>query len=464
MPTQDVSADSSPHRGTKFAAAGIAVASAAVLAVTPVTPTLPEVSQRAVALTALASPITAWTDTLADTFTNLAVRTTNSSTALTGLAQAVANPTLYAELVEFVGSNALNPLPLLDQLLAFEPTYGDRISIGAAQSTSALLTSLSRLPLVVTNTLNYLAAGEFVEAYAELDIYFLVNLLEQPARPLFSLLPIPGDIAAALPGGERLATILDTFLTRGGANGIAKALLVAPITTALALAETLDFAKAAFEEGDAETAANHLINLPATLVNAFVNGYSPDFEVRSTFPGIFGQGGPVDYFLNILPKTITTALTAPTTTPAGLTTSAHSGVESAAPTNTEIGGETVTVDIDGGSNDRDSNDGVSASSSGNTTGTDSADNGDGTGGQTEPANAIDNGANSEGNDGADSRAEDNSGTGDGTTNNGAGEGNTNNDEGDGTSGTESTNTTNTAGGDTTGGENSGDAGNSGGDE
>jgi hypothetical protein len=334
----------SNRRHTRAVAAGLALATAGVIAVNPTTPIAPaEVQERAVHLTAFANPIAAWTDTVARLFTNLATQTTDSSQAFSAVASAVTNPTLYGELAEFAVGSVANPTALLDELLNFQSTYGERISAANAASLSALVTSLSRFPIVLTNALNYLAAGEFVETYAELDIYFLVNLLEQPARPLFPLFPIPGDIAAGLPGGERLAVILDTFLTRGGANGIAKALLVAPITASLALAEGLDAARSALQAGDTETAAGALINLPARVVNAFINGYEPNFEVRSTFPGIFGAGGPVDYFLHVLPETIATALTA---TPApAITTAAKGSATPGDPAEIALDNPTVQVNV-----------------------------------------------------------------------------------------------------------------------
>jgi len=333
---------------------GVAVATAGVLAVAPVTPPLPDVperAERALQLTAFANPITPWTNLVANLFNNLGTQTTESTEALVALAEALTNPTVYAELTELAAGNLLNPLPLINQLLGFQDKYGADISERNAQSVSALITSLSRLPIVLTNTANFLAAGEFVEAYAELDIWFLVNLLEQPARPLFPLFALPGEIAEQLPGGARLATIFDTVLNRSGATGITKALLVAPITATLALAENLDWAREAFENGDAETGVGLLTALPATVLNAFLNGYSPDFEVRSTFPGIFGEGGPVDYFTRILPSTIAAALTTPTTTTTTTatttTTTTPASITQGAATDTQVDRPTIALNVSG---------------------------------------------------------------------------------------------------------------------
>jgi hypothetical protein len=346
----------SNRRGTKALVAGVAVASAGIIAVNPVTPALPDIQERAVQLSAFANPLLEVQDTLGDTVTNLLKLGTNSGSALTQLGQSLVNPGLYAEFAEFVSSNALNPLPLLTELVNFPSNYGQLILEGNQASFTALQTALANLPTKLQNTINYLGQGQFVEAFSEMNIWFLVELLERPGRPLFPLFAIPGDIAASLPGGERLSIIFDTLLTRGTATNITKALLAPPITAVLQAAEILDDARAAIQAGDNETAVGLLVNMPIKVVNAFVNGFVPDFPTRSTFPGILSDGGLFDYFMVDLPKAIATALTAQPQAPAAtLAAPAATALAPVAATDVSVGGgETVALTVDTASTATDS--------------------------------------------------------------------------------------------------------------
>jgi hypothetical protein len=446
----------SSTRRAKALVAGVAVATAGVLAVSPVAPPLPDLQERAVHLSAFANPITPWTDIVTNLVTSVSGQAASSSATFTELAQALSSPTLYTEFAEFVGSNALNPLPILTSLLNIS-SYSSQVTEGNAAAVSALVASLAKFPEVLTSALNHLAAGQFVEVYADLDIYFLVNLLEQPAKPLFPLLSIPGDIAATIPGGERLATILDTFLKRSGVNGLAKAFLVAPITASLAFAEGLDVVRTAFETGDSETGVSELINLPARVVGAFINGYEPNFEVRSTFPGLLGNGGPIDYFFNDLPAALVTALTAsPTVEAAGFAAPPMTAIEEGSPTDISIDGRTFAVNVQSA--------GTTTGSSGNAiegSASDTGAGGDGTGigaGVGDDSNAIDSG-NDDGADGTDDTADAGSDGTNGASNNNATQ--TNSANGDAGDGNSNTGGGDNAGDDSAGGDGSGDGSGSG---
>jgi hypothetical protein len=163
-----------------------------------------------------------------------------------------------------------------------------------------------------------------------------VRLIERPGNPLVPIFSIPGDIAAALPGGQIVANVLDSLLTRGVFSGLTRALFVAPITATLQVAEILDAVRASVVVGDFGTALSELINMPIKVANAFVNGYVPNFPTRSLFQGLLSPNGPLDYFLNDLPNAIFTALNAsvappvaPTITTAALTTTSPTDIPAA---------------------------------------------------------------------------------------------------------------------------------------
>ncbi|WP_237571900.1 hypothetical protein [Mycolicibacterium lacusdiani] len=342
LPADSPARDYSPSRTTptsrtKMMVASVAMASAGALVVTPVTPALPElIEQRAVELAAFTNPLVTLQQTIANTFNNLGALTTASAGVTGNAAAALTNPAVYAQIANFIAANATNPGPLLAQLANFNTNFGSIIGNATAGSNAALQDSLELLPATLTNAFNFLRTGQFVEAFSELNIYFLVRLIERPGNPLVPIFSIPGDIAAALPGGQIVANVLDSLLTRGVFSGLTRALFVAPITATLQVAEILDAVRASVVVGDFGTALSELINMPIKVANAFVNGYVPNFPTRSLFQGLLSPNGPLDYFLNDLPNAIFTALNAsvappaaPTVTTAALTTTSPTDIPAA---------------------------------------------------------------------------------------------------------------------------------------
>ena len=342
LPADSPARDYSPSRTTptsrtKMMVASVAMASAGALVVTPVTPALPElIEQRAVELAAFTNPLVTLQQTIANTFNNLGALTTASAGVTGNAAAALTNPAVYAQIANFIAANATNPGPLLAQLANFNTNFGSIIGNASAASNAALQESLALLPATLTNAFEFLRTGQFVEAFSELNIYFLVRLIERPGNPLVPIFSIPGDIAAALPGGQIVANVLDSLLTRGVFSGLTRALFVAPITATLQVAEILDAVRASVVVGDFGTAISELINMPIKVANAFVNGYVPNFPTRSLFQGLLSPNGPLDYFLNDLPNAIFTALNAsvappvaPTITTAALTTTSPTDIPAA---------------------------------------------------------------------------------------------------------------------------------------
>ncbi|MBB2771452.1 MULTISPECIES: hypothetical protein [Mycolicibacterium] len=330
------SAHSMPRRN-KFLAAGAAVVGAGAMAVTPVTvtPTLPDIQVRAVELSAVVDPFTQFGNSIEATLANLELLGTNLSTVtLPALGQILqSSPELATELLETFASTAADPTGTLTALKGVVDQYGPIIGSGSAASNTALQTALENLPTILQNTVNYLQNGEFVEAFSEVNIWFLVQFLERPFVPLIPTLGIPGDIADAL-GAEKAGDVLDALFTRGGINGITKAVLAPALTAVLQSAVILDEVRAAYEDGDTATALTGLASLPVYVTNAFFNGFVPPFPTRSTFPGVFSDGGPVDYFAVDLPRIIGNALKP--ATPA---------LAKVASTEVAPAGETVTLDI-----------------------------------------------------------------------------------------------------------------------
>lgn len=332
---------SSPSRSAKFVVAGIAAATAGVLAINPVTPTpaplAAEIQQRAVELNAVVNPLVTLQETLTKTLTNLNLLGTGIPAASTSLLQGLGNPAIYAEFAELITANATNPQALLSVLQSFPI---GRITDALASSTAILNTNLQNFPTILQNTLGYLQTGQFVEAFSEVNIYLLVQLLERPGGPLFPIFSIPGDTLAAIPGGGVLANLADAVFTRGIATGLTRALLVAPITATLFVAETLDHVQASFKAGDVEGALSELLSAPLGFVDAFLNGYVPDFPSRSPFAGLLSPNGFFDYFLVDVPNAIATALNAAPQAPPVVTTAKVAASE---PTDLGLSSATTTL-------------------------------------------------------------------------------------------------------------------------
>ena len=120
---------------------------------------------------------------------------------------------------------------------------------------------------------------------------------------------IPGQIARDF-GATALAAVLDAvFVGDTTTTGYAYSLLGPPITAIYQLTDILNVVSASIYDGDWVTAVSEVVNAPAKVLNAFLNGYqssvSPSWEV---FPGIFTEGGPIDAFFVKLPQTIAQAL------------------------------------------------------------------------------------------------------------------------------------------------------------
>jgi hypothetical protein len=314
----EAEAASSTSRRNKFLVAGAAVVGAGAMAVTPVTvtPTLPDIQVRAVELSAIVDPITQFEQSVDATLNNLNALGTNlSTTSVTALSQILqGSPALLGDFVEAFASGAINPLGTFNALAGVFETYGPLFETGGAASSAAMQTAFENLPTVLQNTFNYLQNGEFVEAFSEVNIWFLVQFLERPFVPLIPSLGLPGDLADAL-GADTAGNVLDALFTRGGINGITKAVLAPALTAILQGAVILDEVRAAYDDGDTAAALTGLATLPVAVTNAFVNGFVPPFPTRSTWPGVLSDGGPIDYFFVDLPRIIGAALTpAPTTT------------------------------------------------------------------------------------------------------------------------------------------------------
>lgn len=336
-------------RSTKFLVAGVAMASAGVIAVNPViaTPAMPDVRAAAVELSAFANPITEWQKTFTNTFTALGALGTGVSASTAALTQALSNPAVQAQ---FAGVfTGLNPQRIQNTLAAL-PGYGGRLGAAAAGFAGQFQEALAALPGVLQMSAGLLAQGKFLESFAEVNLWFLTAGLSDFRGAMLDAFRVPGDFLDSI-GLEPLARILGTswmvtsapgaqiagpgLLSRAVIGNLARALLGPPVTAMFQTMEIFDAFGAAVQAGDIQTALSELINAPAKIVNAFVNGYIPAFVgdpdgpfppgPGQTFPGLLSPTGTFDFFFRQVPEEIAKALQFPRPTPpapAVVTTSA----------------------------------------------------------------------------------------------------------------------------------------------
>lgn len=219
--------------------AGIAVVGAGALALSPVTPlpqnlaTVPTISALAVSLTAsqgaTVDPITLWIDTLQAASDNL-----------TGLIE------------DYVA----NPFPIVQQVIANLITF-----VGELPNFGTILNQ------VVTSTLAGLQAP-FVANPANISEDPVTSIGPFPVSQssIWALLPtlLPADVYASL------KPILD--FTTTPISGVLTGLIGPIVGPVLALSSSVGAIISALSAGNFTAAINELINVPAYVTNAFLNG------------------------------------------------------------------------------------------------------------------------------------------------------------------------------------------------
>ncbi len=290
------------RRDNKLLLAGVAMVGASVIAVNPVAPALPSVADRAVELSAWEDLFAVWSNALATTADNVAAR--GSDLATIAFPAFVANntsPDLYAELFGIL----FNPVPGLTQFVTDLPGYAEIVNSGLAEASAGLTEHFDELPVTLQSAWDNMLAGQFTQAFADVVSWGIFGLGEA-GWPLFPAFEIPGDIARGF-GAEKIAEVLDLVFVGDGnaATGYAYSLLSPPITAAYQMTDILNVISGSLYEGDWETALSEIVNAPAKVLDAFLNGYQPSVAAEwETFPGLFSEDGPIDTFFVKLPTAI----------------------------------------------------------------------------------------------------------------------------------------------------------------
>lgn len=335
-----------PSTAHKWLAAGIATIGAFAIAANPVAPTLPDVreaTEAAVSLTAADDPLAVWQESIAETITNLQYLAINAANSSEALGEAVTEADLLGDITNLLVANATNPVPLVTALLGLA-SYSDAVqnawfAVDDPTTTAYESGAVERLQtafqqllgpvladMLTYNTPTELPPGQapnprtdevsgvFTQPLFEFNYWFVENFLGA-FRTVTPLNDLPAQLIASLPGGAE--SNIPGLITSVSESGFAKAAF-APVTAAFQATAVLDAAVEALAAGDQETAVRELVNLPAKVTNAFINGYQPAFSPAGEWPGLIdgatAEGGRnqapglLEYVLVTFPNEITKVL------------------------------------------------------------------------------------------------------------------------------------------------------------
>lgn len=371
----DRGAFAAPRR-SKMLVAGVAVASAGVLAVTPIAtaPAIEESRKAAVELSAFANPLTTLQKSFETTLTNLNKAGTDATAQATALAETLSKPEVQSQFTGILTA-VTNPQRIAGTVAAL-PGYANRISAAADGLAAQAQEALDLLPGVLQVSAGFLAQGKFLEAYSEINLWFLTAGLSDFRGSLLDAFRVPGDFLDSI-GLEPLARILGTtwmddvvdpqgrpgygpgLLSRAVIGNFGRAVLGPTVTAIFQTVEIMDALGSAIQKGEIDTAVSELVNAPIKIVNAFVNGYVPAFVTDpnspippgpgQTFPGLLGPTGTVDFFFRQVPAEIVKALNVVRPAPAPAVTGAQDEISSSAaggPSDIPTGDDTALLKLD----------------------------------------------------------------------------------------------------------------------
>jgi hypothetical protein len=262
-----------------YATVGIALVGAGIIAVSPIAPPvpklhLPAISDGRVALSAFVNPIAQWVEVLTD-----------SGNSLAGLGQIV----------------AADPLPIITQLIQNQTANINAITGAIGQGVGQTVGTLAAIPQTLITAANQLAAGQPNAA-----VQTIWNGIALPG--VFAIItPLLGTYPVFQQTVDNFAKVVDAVGTSLLGVGLS---VLGPVQSVVNQfgSDTQAFADA-IGTGDLGTAVSAIVNMPATLTNALLNGTAgtPGLLTPGTNPF---DSGPIGALLR-LRDTIAQALGAP---------------------------------------------------------------------------------------------------------------------------------------------------------
>lgn len=288
-----------------YLATGVALVGAASIAVMPVQPSnplltvpaVPAISSQAFTLTAQTNPIALWASVFNDAITNVGA----------------------------LGGDVLSdPAPVVRQLLKNQLGYlGTAVGAGKSMVDGAVqyLTPSNpySLPAGIETAVGQLRSGQIAGAFITLS----QTLISTPVGMIIGL-PLAGSGLLDVPAkiAQNLTDALSAALSLSNALPLLSGAMGPAIGAIDALGESLQDVVQALGSGRLVEALTAVINIPAQLTSAVLNGYT---DVQGTkVPGLLTfsadpfSGGLLQTLLVTIPRAIATALgAAPAVEPAG---------------------------------------------------------------------------------------------------------------------------------------------------
>lgn len=280
---------------------GVALIGASAIALSPVVVAPQQVHQPALSasnlettLTASVDPIGEWVKVLTTTLTNIA-----------DLGQQM----------------QADPAPILAQIIANQIDYATITSTALTSAGSAFVAALTALPAAFSQAAQQLSAGQ-ISAGLNTAFQAVLQLVQSPGFALLQspILSIPGQV---LQNATNFVNVAPGFIVTAGLSAISTVNGVAS-----AFEDTAQAVYDAVGAGDFGAAANAVVNAPALLTNAFLNGYTPTgawgiltpisaglgfVPVLVGFRDVFAQalGAPVSYTAAVASPRAAAALPTP---------------------------------------------------------------------------------------------------------------------------------------------------------
>ncbi|MGX9670738.1 hypothetical protein [Mycobacterium sp. HM-7] len=259
---------------------GVALIGASAIALSPIVvapqqvhlPAVP-VSSLATTLTSSVNPINEWGKVLTTTFNNISA-----------LGQQV-----WAD-----------PAPILKQIIINQIGYANTVSTALGAAGNSLVATVAALPPALRQAAQQLAAGQ-ISGGLNTAFQALLNLVVNPGLALMQspIFNIPGQVMQNM---TNVAKLLPDVIVSAGFSVLST---VSGVQRAFG-----DTAQAVYDgvrAGNLGAAVNAILNAPAVLTNAFLNGYAPTGAA-----GILSSGfGLVPLMVISIRQAIAQALGAP---------------------------------------------------------------------------------------------------------------------------------------------------------
>lgn len=260
---------------------GVALVGASAIALTPVVAyspavQLPSLRSADVQMAAFVNPIEEWVQVIGTSFTNLSALGTQVQS---------------------------DPTPILSKLASNFLANANTVVDTASQTFGQAVATFAAMPEAFLTAAQQVAAGQVADAVQTI----WSNVLLPPA--FLAIIPISSAIPIMQNAVQNVANVIGAL---GGVNllltGIA---VISPIyATITQFGNSAQAVVDAVKAGDFVTAASAIVNAPAQLVNAFLNGDDMTPGLLTPLDGV-GGGGAIAALLK-LRDAIADAITAPT--------------------------------------------------------------------------------------------------------------------------------------------------------